>query len=104
VFDRNTATFMDTARRDALLADLGLQSVPVIGRGTFTMEDLRLSLLEPSRVGTGHLEGIVVRRESGGITVARATLVRAEFTQAIEAHWSRRPLRRNTLAAAPRGP
>lgn len=104
VFDRNTATFMDTARRDALLADLGLQSVPVIGRGTFTMEDLRLSLLEPSRVGTGHLEGIVVRRESGGITVARAKLVRAEFTQAIEAHWSRRPLRRNTLAAAPRGP
>ena len=55
-------------------------------------------LLGASRVGQGVMEGLVVRREAGGFTTARAKLVRAEFTQAIDEHWSRGPLRRNKLA------
>jgi hypothetical protein len=44
------------------------------------------------------MEGVVVRQESGGLTTARAKLVRVEFAQAIEEHWSRGFLRRNKLA------
>ena len=46
----------------------------------------------------GVIEGVVVRRESGGFTTARAKLVRAEFTRAIDEHWTRGSLRRNALA------
>jgi hypothetical protein len=33
-----------------------------------------------------------VRREAGGRLIQRAKLVRAEFVQAINEHWSKRPL------------
>ena len=55
-------------------------------------------LSSTSRVDDSVVEGLVVRRESDGFTTARAKLVRAEFVQAIDDHWSRRPLRRNELA------
>jgi len=99
VYDRSLGTFWDGARRDALLADLRLHPVPRISRGHFTREALEQLLSSPSRLGDGGVEGVVIRRESGGSTTARAKLVRAEFTQAIDAHWSRGPLRRNELAA-----
>lgn len=98
VYDREAGGFWDTPRRNALLAEIDLRGVPCLAKGHFSMEQLRLSLLEPSREGSGPLEGIVVRRESEGLTVARAKLVRAEFTQTIDEHWSRRTLRRNELA------
>ncbi len=62
------------------------------------MARLEQLLLGTSRVGEGPIEGVVVRQESGGFATARAKLVRAEFAQAIEEHWSRGPLRSNKLA------
>lgn len=98
VHDRETGTFWDAARRDALLAELRLPPVPRLARGRFSMDDLVRMAAGRSRVGGSAMEGIVVRKESGGFTTARAKLVRAEFAQAIEEHWSRGPLRRNELA------
>lgn len=98
-YDRETGTFWDTPRRDALLAELRLHPVPRLAKERFSVEDLeRLLVAGRSRVGGSAMEGIVVRQESGDFTAARAKLVRAEFTQAIEEHWSRGPLRRNKLA------
>lgn len=103
VYDLSVATFWDTARRNALLTALDLHCVPRIAKGQFTIEAIERRLSNPSRVSDGKVEGLVLRRESGGFTTARAKLARAEFTQAIEEHWSRGPLRRNQLAegAAP---
>ena len=98
VYDRSEGVFWDTERRDRLLADVGLISVPRLGSGDYTLPDLTDLLARPSRVGAGPLEGVVVRRELDGQTTVRAKLVRAEFAQAIEEHWSRGPLRRNELA------
>jgi hypothetical protein len=39
-----------------------------------------------------------LRHDQGDFLVARAKLVRAEFIQTIEEHWTTRPLQRNTLA------
>lgn len=103
IHDRETGTFWDTVRRDALLTELHLCSVPRLAKGRFSMDGLKELMAGPSRVGGAAMEGIVVRQESGGCTTARAKLVRAEFSQAIEEHWSRGPLRQNKLAegAAP---
>ena len=98
VYDLAVARFLDTSRREALLTTLGLHSVPRIGKGKFTIEAIKRLLSNTSRVGDGNVEGLIIRQESGGFTTARAKLVRAEFTQAIDAHWSRGPLRRNKMA------
>lgn len=98
VYDRSVRKFWDSARRDALLTSLRLHPVPRIARGHFTIEGIEQLLSSASQVGGSTIEGVVVRRESGGFTTARAKLVRAEFTQAIDEHWSRGPLRRNALA------
>lgn len=43
------------------------------------------------------MEGIVIRRDSEHWNEQRAKLVRAEFVQSIEEHWSRRPLEWNRV-------
>jgi ATP-dependent RNA circularization protein (DNA/RNA ligase family) len=97
VYDKATDRFWNTARRDGLLAELGLAVVPRLAAGRFTLDDL-VSLMAGSRVGSLPMEGLVMRREADGWTTARAKLVRASFTQDIDEHWSRGPLRRNALA------
>ena len=54
-------------------------------------------LLAHSRLTDGPAEGLYVRREEDGRLMARAKLVRAEFVQAIEQHWSKRQLEPNRL-------
>lgn len=98
VYDRRAERFWDSRRRNDLLRELGLHGVPLLGRGEYTPERLRELVSGPSRVGSGAMEGVVVRQEEGGFTARRAKLVRAEFTQAIEEHWSRKPLHPNQLA------
>ena len=97
VYDRESGRFWDTARRDQLLDHLGLAATPHVATGRFTLDELR-ELLGDSRLGSEAMEGIVVRRDTDGWTSERAKLVRPSFTQSIEEHWSRGPLRRNTLA------
>lgn len=98
VCDNAAGRFWDTSRRDQLLRTARLRSVPLIARGRFGIKELEQFLSSTSAVGQGPIEGLVIRQESGGFTTARAKLVRPEFAQAIDEHWSRRPLRRNELA------
>lgn len=98
VYDRATGEFWSAARRDELVHDLGLAVVPRIGAGRFDVRGLT-AMLGRSQLCDGPAEGLYVRRDEGGRLVARAKLVRREFTQAIEEHWSRRALRTNALVA-----
>jgi hypothetical protein len=97
VYDRATGEFWSVDRRNALAASLDLVTVPELSRGRHTLESLE-RLLGASRLTDGPAEGLYVRREAGGVLKARAKLVRAEFVQAIDEHWSRRPLEENRLA------
>jgi hypothetical protein len=97
VYDRKSGGFWDTTRRDNLLTGLGLHAVPRLGRGTFDLRALT-SKLGRSSLTDGPMEGLVVRQEADGRTVARAKLVHAAFTQAIDTHWSKGALVRNELA------
>lgn len=96
VYDRHASRFWSSQRRDALVEALGLAHVPVIARGRFSLESIQ-KLLGPSRLAPVPMEGLYVRRDQGDFLDARAKLVRAEFVQAIEEHWSSRPMQRNGL-------
>jgi len=102
VYDRAQGTFWSVDRRNELTRRLGIATVPELGRGRYTLGELK-SLLAESRLADVPAEGLYVRRESGGLLSSRAKLVRAEFVQAIEEHWSRRALRTNRLVSRVEG-
>jgi ATP-dependent RNA circularization protein (DNA/RNA ligase family) len=97
VYDKREGRFWSSARRDALTESLGLARVPVVAKGHFTVDEV-MKLFGPSSLGPAPMEGVYLRRDEGDFLLARAKLVRSEFVQSIEEHWSSRPLERNTLA------
>ena len=105
VYDQATQVFWSSVRRDALARRLGLVTVPRLGRGRFTLDQLKTKLVEePSRFRDGELEGIVIRRESPTECIQRAKLVRASFTQGIEDHWRSRSIEWNRVDFSGKGP
>jgi len=97
VYDRGSQRFWSADRRDSLLGSMGIEPTPRVTRGRFTIRQLE-GLIGSSLVGTGDMEGLVVRSEVDGFVKARAKLVAAQFTQQIDSHWSGRPVRPNSLA------
>lgn len=97
VFDSQAERFVCKEIRDEFLASLELNVVPFVATG-------RLSLLEitehlgKSRFGEGPAEGLYLRYDDADWLGQRAKIVRSEFVQSIEQHWSRAPLEVNRLA------
>ena len=98
VYDRQEQRFWSTPRRNAWAAEIGFTSVPRLYAGEVTLDQLRDWVhAHDSQFRQGHLEGIVVRRENADWLENRAKLVRADFTQTIEAHWKSRALEWNRV-------
>jgi hypothetical protein len=98
VYDRKAGVFWDSGRRDALVAGLGLASAPRLGFGNFDIGALT-AMLGRSALTDAPMEGLIVRQDAEGRTLARAKLVNAAFTQAIDTHWSKGALVKNRLAS-----
>lgn len=99
VYDRARKEFWSVGRRDALVRGLGLALVPRVAEGRFDVRGLE-RLLGASKLADGPAEGLYIRRDEPDHLVGRAKLVRPEFLQAIDEHWSRRTLEANALAIA----
>lgn len=97
VYERGVQRFWSVPRRDKLARELGLTVVPKLAEGHLAVGDLK-HLLRTAEWGDGPAEGLYVRRDEGPYLGARAKLVRPEFVQAIDTHWSRRTWERNRLA------
>ncbi len=98
VLDRDRGVFWSADRRDALAAGLGIASVPRLGAGEFSLSELQ-GLMQQSRVGSAPMEGVVIRREADDVVTARAKLVRAGFSRAIQSHWRSASRTPNRLAS-----
>ncbi|WP_296187997.1 RNA ligase family protein [Pseudomonas sp. UBA1879] len=98
VYDRNNNSFWSTDRRNTLLSESGLASVSLIARGLYKIDELKKIASGKSSVyRNGNMEGIVVRKENSDFLIQRAKIVRSEFTQAIQEHWSKRGIEWNKL-------
>lgn len=98
VYDRTVGRFWSASKRNELAGAAGLAVVPLLFRGHTTLPDLkRLVLNQQSACGSGAMEGVVVRHESAEWCLARAKLVRPDFTQSIDTHWRRRTIEWNRV-------
>lgn len=100
VFDRDTEEFWPTALRDELAAELGLATTALIAEGRFSLDELIDHTEERSGFGREAMEGVVLRAAEPGSSPSRAKLVRPDFVQHIDEHWTKGPQRRNRLLAA----
>jgi len=98
VFDRTCGRFWNTQRRNGLAERLGIAVVPGVFRGTATLDELIALASQPSSFGASAREGLYLRKEAHSVLTARTKLVNPAFSQAIDTHWSRGPLRRNERA------
>jgi len=99
VYDRSAGQFWNAERRDALVPECGLAAIPRLGAGRFSVEQIR-QFLGPSRLGSGPMEGVYLRRDQGDWLLDRAKVVRPEFAQGIGEHWSARHLEKNSLSSS----
>ncbi len=97
VYDRRLERFWSVSRRDDLARLVDVVTVPSIAVGRFKLVQLK-SMFGQSKFGDGPAEGLYIRQDEGDHLVARAKLIRPEFAQSIETHWSKRRLERNRLA------
>ena len=98
VYDREARRFWSTARRDDLVATLGLSVVPHLARNRTTLGELRaLVMASASQCGAPHLEGVVIRLDGPKFLDHRAKLVHPNFTQAIGEHWRSRKIEWNVV-------
>ena len=96
IFHKKNLKFFSCQRRDKMLHEIGISQVPLIKRGNFSLTELA-NLLSNSQLGGTPAEGIYLRFDDGDWLGQRAKLVRPEFLQAIEEHWSRRRIEPNRL-------
>jgi len=99
VYDRLSERFWSAERRDSWMQEFGFEGVPRLARGRFSKNQL-LALLTKSRLGNGPAEGIYLRNDCGDWLERRAKIVRAEFVEGIDRHWSETPLERNEVRAS----
>lgn len=98
LYDIKAGRFWSIRRRNALAVELGIHGVSSLLVGKTTLNTLTCLLSSQSSAFTkGPLEGLIIRSEDSEWSIGRAKLVRSEFAQAIDKHWSRREIEWNTL-------
>jgi hypothetical protein len=110
IFDKAEQKFLTLDRRLELLAGTGIETVPVVHRGTSSQKELH-GLIGESQFGsqfdnpfTGNtdslMEGIYLRTESEDRVTGRAKMVRPEFVEKIKqsTHWQHSVMVPNRLS------
>lgn len=111
IFDKQQQAFISFERRMAILAGIGVQTVPIVHRGALSRERLQ-SLIGPSTFDsqfenplTGqvdHLvEGLYLRTEAVGVVTGRGKVVRPEFVEKVKqsTHWQHKAMEPNRLVS-----
>ena len=98
IYDKRSARFLSVACRDTLCSNMGIAQVPIVARGRFAFDEL-VSLMATSALADKPAEGIYLRSDSGKWLVQRAKVVRPEFLQSLDTHWSRRAIEPNLLVS-----
>lgn len=96
IFHKKSEKFLSCQRRNEMFRVLGIYGVPLLKQGCFSFDEL-IGLLSISRLSDQPAEGLYLRFDAGDWLGQRAKLVRPEFIQTIEEHWSRKPIKPNRI-------
>lgn len=99
IYQKSNKRFWSLKKRHELLTQINLHEVPKLNQGRFSLKEI-VELLSQSRYGSTQAEGIYLRQDEGDWLVSRAKVVRAEFIQTMEEHWTRSQLQTNRLYQA----
>lgn len=110
IYDKRQQTFIGLERRLELLKGTGIETVPIVRRGSVNRSELE-SLIGPSAFGSefdnpltgrtdGLMEGLYLRTEMNGVVTGRCKVVRPEFVEKIKqsTHWQQQKMVPNELA------
>ncbi|MFZ3131682.1 MAG: RNA ligase family protein [Desulfosporosinus sp.] len=101
IFEPASGNFVSRDVRHNSLRSLGIHEVPFLGKMTFANESQIHELLERHSVlYNGPVEGVYLRLEDNDKLLRRAKIVRSEFTQSIEEHWTRQALHINGMVSS----
>lgn len=95
IYDKKKKCFLSREARVKMLEGSGIQNVPLIGEGVFSKDQIIEMLQTQSRFYDGPVEGLYIRIEKEGVLVKRGKVVREDFIQEIEEHWSKKVLVKN---------
>ena len=96
IYDKQVGHFLPRDKRDAFFREMGISKVPFISQGHFAFSALK-EFLSFSRLGDPLAEGLYLRFDQDNRLVQRAKLVRPDFIQSIEQHWSRSGIKKNRV-------
>jgi ATP-dependent RNA circularization protein (DNA/RNA ligase family) len=97
IYDKYKSIFLNTNRRNNIFSNLKIQRVPELLRGKVSQKELFQILESKSFYSDSKIEGIYLRKEFESALLERCKLVRPDFTQSIETHWSKGALKINLL-------
>jgi ATP-dependent RNA circularization protein (DNA/RNA ligase family) len=99
IADPEQQRFWSLHNRDSAAKLLRLATVPLLQESCrHTISGLRSKIDDfRSRYHPGPPEGLILRKDDHRWCLARAKLVRPDFTQAIDEHWSSRPIEWNGI-------
>ena len=103
IYDKQVDHFLSTDKRDAFFREIGISKVPFIAHGHFTISDLK-EFLSFSKLGDQQAEGLYLRFDQDNRLVQRTKLVRPDFIQSIEQHWSQSGIKKNRVMWEPYTP
>ena len=96
IYDKENRQFLSCEMRNDLFRQMDISQTPMLGRGRFSLQELK-TFFRTSRFSSTASERIYLRYDHGKWLGARAKLVRPEFVQTIEIHWSRKGIIPNKL-------
>ena len=97
IYDLNHERFLAVKDRNKLLFEMGIVPVPQLGLGKYSLYELT-RFFGISKFGNELCEGIYIRQEKEGYLEQRAKMVRREFRQSIDEHWTKEIIQCNQLA------
>ena len=98
IYDKKNQLFLNAELRNQILQKANIETIPTLGKGNYSKIDLEKLLNSyKSRFYSGPIEGIYLRYEDSAKLLKRAKLVKNDFIQGIDIHWSKKELISNKL-------
>jgi ATP-dependent RNA circularization protein (DNA/RNA ligase family) len=96
IFDKKEKKFLSVKRRNLLIKKMNIEQVPCLGCGKYDLLELK-KFFGKSKFGEEKCEGIYLRQDEGEFLKYRAKMVRKDFRQKIDEHWSKKIVQYNKI-------